>query len=175
MNIRFKLILITGYLLLVSGCAGVTTPTLNPPGVESTVATEPTEVPSGEVVIEAEPKPIMSANRAVVALLDRADADNRAGKQEAAGASLERALRIEPRNPWLWHELALVRISEGKYAQAITLAKKSNSFAARQPRLLSENWQAIGQAKVALGDTAGAEQAFKFSSEFAIQIGSTKQ
>lgn len=111
----------------------------------------------------------MSGNRAVIALLDRADMDSKAGKGDSAGASLERALRIEPRNPWLWHELAQVRLSQGQYAQAITLAKKSNSFGGRQPRLQSENWRVIGQARVAQGDTAGAEQALKLSSDLAQQ------
>lgn len=126
--------------------------------------------PEGEaVVVEPEPKLLMSGNRAVIALLDRAQLDNSAGKREAAGASLERALRIEPRNPWLWLELAQVRLAQGQYAQAITLARKSLSFAAHQPRLQSENWQVIGQARVAQGDKAGAEQAFRLAAELAQQ------
>jgi len=116
------------------------------------------------------PRPAMSGNRAVIALLDRAGMDNKAGKRDAAGASLERALRIEPRNPWLWLELAQVRLAQGQYAQAITLAHKSNSFAGRLPRLQSESWQLIGQARVAQGDSNGAEQAFKMASEFKLQV-----
>ena len=111
----------------------------------------------------------MSGNRAVIALLDRAQTDTESGQHEAAGASLERALRIEPRNPWLWLELAQVRLAQGQYAQAITLARKSNSFAGRQPRVQSENWQVIGNAHVAQGDSAGAEQAFKLATELAQQ------
>lgn len=111
----------------------------------------------------------MSGNKAVIALLDRAQTDNESGQREAAGASLERALRIEPRNPWLWLELAQVRLAQGQYAQAITLAGKSNSFAARQYRVQAENWQVIGQARVAQGDSTGAEQAFKLAAEFAQQ------
>lgn len=108
----------------------------------------------------------MSENRAVIALLDRAQADTKSGQHEAAGASLERALRIEPRNPWLWLELAQLRLDQGQYAQAITLAGKSNSFAARQSRVQAENWQVIGKARVAQGDSAGAEQAFKLAEDF---------
>jgi predicted Zn-dependent protease len=111
----------------------------------------------------------MSDNRAVIALLDRAQTDNESGQREAAGASLERALRIEPRNPWLWLELAQVRLVQGQYAQAITLARKSNSFAGRQLRVQAGNWQVIGQARVALGDSAGGEQAFKLAAELAQQ------
>jgi len=112
-----------------------------------------------------EPKPAASNNRAVVALLGQAQASTLAGKHEAAGASLERALRIEPRNPWLWLELAQVRLAEGQYAQAITLARKSNSFAGGQHAVQSGNWEVIGKALVALGDSTGAEQAFRLSAE----------
>jgi len=125
-------------------------------------------------VVEPEPKPVMSGNKAIVALLDRAELDSKAGKREAAGALLERALRIEPRNPWLWLQLAQVRLAQGQYAQAITLARKSNSFGGRQPRLQAENWQVIGQARVAQGDTAGAEQAFKLAAELAQQAKNLK-
>jgi predicted Zn-dependent protease len=111
----------------------------------------------------------MSDNRAVIALLDRAHTDIDGGQREAAGASLERALRIEPRNPWLWLELAQVRLTQGQYAQAITLARKSNSFAGRQSRVQAESWQVIGKALVAQGESAGAEQAFKQAAGFAQQ------
>ena len=111
----------------------------------------------------------MSDNKAVIALLDRAQTDNDAGQHETAGASLERALRIEPRNPWLWLALAQVRLAQGQYAQAITLAGKSNSFAGHQHRVQAENWQVIGQARVAQGDTAGAGEAFKRAADAAQQ------
>ncbi len=133
-------------------------------------AQQPGEVtPSAPVPLPAVPSSAMSGNRAVIALLDRAQGDSASGQRETAGASLERALRIEPRNPWLWLELAQLRLAQGQYAQAITLAKKSNSFAGKQRRVQAENWQVIGQARVAQGDTAGAEQAFKLATEFAQQ------
>jgi predicted negative regulator of RcsB-dependent stress response len=69
----------------------------------------------------------------------------------------------------LWLELAQVRLAQGQYAQAITLARKSNSFSGHQPRVQAGNWQVIGQARVAQGDSAGAEQAFKLSAELAQQ------
>jgi cytochrome c-type biogenesis protein CcmH/NrfG len=94
--------------------------------------------------------------------------DGRAGIERQA-LSLERALRIEPRNAWLWLELAQLRLAQGQYAQAITLAGKSNSFAGHQPRVQAANWQVIGQARVAQGDSSGAEQAFKLAADFAQQ------
>jgi tetratricopeptide (TPR) repeat protein len=136
--------------LWLTGCVSVTTP---PVIVE---APPPKPKPP---VIEAPPK-AKSANPAVLALLDDAQTNTAASQPEAAGAVLERALRIEPRNPWLWLELAKTRLAEGQYQQAIMLAKKSNSFAGRQPRIQSENWHVIGQALEAQGDTPGAEEAY---------------
>jgi len=163
MKNRFAWLFVLAWLLLLAGCAGIATQPTTP-----TILSE-TEQPEKGAIIAPVPKAIMSDNRAVIALLDRAQTDNESGQREAAGASLERALRIEPRNPWLWLELARVRLDQGLYAQAITLARKSNSFAGHQSRVQSENWQVIGNARVAQGDTAGAEQAFKLAAELAQQ------
>jgi cytochrome c-type biogenesis protein CcmH/NrfG len=102
----------------------------------------------------------LSQNAAVLALLDQAQAQRSAGRMEAAGASLERALRIEPRNPVLWQELARVRLDQGQYRQAENLALKSNVLAGDDKRLRSENWWIIGQARSLLGDVQGAQAAF---------------
>lgn len=162
MKNRFAWLFVPAWLLLLAGCAGVATQQTTPtPSVE--------QQPGEGAIISPVPKAAMSDNKAVLALLDRAQTDSESGQREAAGASLERALRIEPRNPWLWLELARVRLVQGQYAQAITLARKSNSFAGRQNRVQAENWQVIGNARVAQGDSAGAEQAFKLSAELAQQ------
>ncbi len=154
--------------LLLAGCASVPTP---PPAAQPSVQLPIPEVvppipqPPSEGIIVAppapEPKPVMSENHAVIALLDLAQRDNESGRSEAAGASLERALRIEPRNPWLWHELGQLRLTQGHYAQAISFAQKSTTFAGRERRLQALNWRLIGNARVAQGDSAKAEQAFK--------------
>jgi predicted Zn-dependent protease len=168
-------------LLLLAGCASVATqPSANPAVPETIPQGEipqgaiPQEglpsPPAGAIVIEPVPKTDMSGNKAVIALLDREQLDNKAGNREAAGASLERALRIEPRNAWLWLELAQVRLAQGQYAQAITLSRKSISFAGHEHRLQALNWQVIGNARVAQGDSAGAEQAFKTAADFAQSV-----
>ncbi len=129
--------------------------------------TAPGAIAPGEgAIVEPVPKQAISGNPAVIALLDRAQLDAAAGHREAAGAALERGLRIEPRNAWLWHELAQLRLAQGQYAQAIALAQKSISFAARERRLLALDWRVIGNARVAQGDSAGAEQAFKLATGF---------
>ncbi|MCA1852611.1 MAG: tetratricopeptide repeat protein [Beggiatoa sp.] len=72
---------------------------------------------------------------------------------------LERAIRIEPRNPWLWHRLAVLRLQEGQHALAIELAKRSNVLARGNRRLLAGNWLVIGKARAALRDVEGAARA----------------
>lgn len=83
-----------------------------------------------------------------------------AGQMDQASASLERALRIEPRNPVLWQELARIRISQERYPQAESLAAKSNALAGGNRRLRKENWRIIGEARIGRGDQQGAQAAF---------------
>jgi predicted Zn-dependent protease len=98
---------------------------------------------------------------AVARLMDGASADAAAGRLANAAAALERALRIEPRNPRLWQELARVRLKQGDYAQAESVAARSNSWAGGDNRLRAENWRLIAQAREARGDTAGAQAALE--------------
>lgn len=162
---RYGLIFISA--LLLGGCASAPT---QPPATSTlpdTVPQEPLPPLTGEgVIVVPEPEPVKSGNPAVVALLDRARMDSGGGNRGGAGASLERGLRIEPRNAWLWHELAQLRLAEGQYAQAISLARKSISFAGGDRRLQAVNWRVIGNARVAQGDSAGAEQALRLAAEF---------
>jgi predicted Zn-dependent protease len=159
---RYALIFVSAALL--AGCAAVTPPTTPSTGVAPVQPPGPAAVP-----VKPVPNSSMSGNKAVIALLDQAQTDNGAGHRASADSALERALRIEPRNPWLWHQLAQLRLDQGQYAQAITLARKSNSFAGNQNGVLAANWQVIGQARVALGDSAGADDAFKRAADFAQQ------
>lgn len=160
---RTGLLFISALLLLLAGCASVA------PLQPVTGAAPSQEVITGQpaegIVAEPVPKPVMSNNKAVIALLDRARLNSGAGQREAAGASLERALRIEPRNAWLWQELAQLRLTQGQYAQAVSLAHKSISFAGRERQLQALNWRVIGNARVAQGNPAAAEQAFKVAAE----------
>jgi cytochrome c-type biogenesis protein CcmH/NrfG len=79
-----------------------------------------------------------------VQVLQRRAADQRAsGQLVAAAGSLERALRIEPRNPVLWNQLAHVRVEQKQYHLASGLAAKSNAFAASEDLALRQDNQAI--------------------------------
>jgi tetratricopeptide (TPR) repeat protein len=111
----------------------------------------------------APPEP--SSNTAVQALRNKAHGEAAAGRMDGAGANLERALRIEPRNPVLWQELARVRLDQGQYRQAENLAAKSNALAGGNRYLQAENWRIIGEARNRRGDLDGARAAFKKAEE----------
>lgn len=62
---------------------------------------------------------------------------------------LERAIRIEPRNGALWHELARVRFEQGDYEQAQQLATRSNALIDGGSALKARNDELIEAAREA--------------------------
>jgi Tfp pilus assembly protein PilF len=89
----------------------------------------------------------------------RAASQRRAGDLAAARASLERALRIEPRNPHLWNRLAHLSLLQRAFARAEQFAAKANVLAQGDPALRADDWAVIAQARRAQGDLAGARAA----------------
>ena len=100
-------------------------------------------------------------NAAVLALLASAREAQEAGQFGRAASALERALKVEPRNPRLWHRLALIRFHQGRHAEAAALALRSRSLAGGDPDLDSRNWRLTAAARHALGDEEGAREALR--------------
>lgn len=100
-------------------------------------------------------------NSAVVALLESAREAGEARQYGRAAAALERALKVEPRNPWLWHRLAAIRYRQNRHAEAETLALRSMSFGRADRELDSRNWRIIAAARRGRGDEAGAREALQ--------------
>src|SRR2546429_4770606 len=122
-------------LLLLAACTSAPVPESIPAPVEQAPAPQP----------QAQPQ----ENTAIAGLMESARADAAAGRLPNAAASLERALRIEPRNPRLWQELARVRLQQGDFAQAESTAARSNSWAGNDSALRAENQRIIEQARAA--------------------------
>lgn len=85
--------------------------------------------------------------RAVVTLLAKVEQHEKQTQWERAAALLERALRIEPRNAYLWHRLANVRLQQGRYGMAESLAEKSNALAKDDETLMRRNAELIETAR----------------------------
>ena len=122
-------------LLLAAGCAVVREPATSLP---------PTDAPE---IPGVPPPPVRSESLAIAGLIDSARADQSAGRLANAAASLERALRIEPKNPRLWHELARVRLRQGDYQQAESTALRSNSWAGDDREIRAANQRLIDEAR----------------------------
>ena len=116
---------------------------------------------AGDAVPESESTltRLAALNPAIIDLLNAANEHSAAGRQDEAAAALERALKIEPADPGLWHRLARVRFDQGKPDLAEALAAKSNSLAAGDENLQAQNWRLIAKVRRKLGDAAGADDA----------------
>lgn len=95
----------------------------------------------------------------VISLVKAARASLKKGRTDEAGASLERALRIEPRNAWVYQALSQLHIVTQQAEQAESEARKSNSLGKRNPYLEVENWRLIAEARKLRGDVAGTADA----------------
>lgn len=137
---------------VVSGCSSIA-PGERGEGAELRGIAAPVEDASSTA------RPGADASQAVVALLDQAEQQQSGGNPEQSAATLERALRIEPRNPWLWYRLAEVRLDMGMLHRAEQLALKSTSLAVGNPRLAKKSWLLIAQARERMGDSEGAGKA----------------
>lgn len=102
----------------------------------------------------------------VVALLDVADKQAAAGNTVSARRTLERALRIEPRNAHLWNKLAHIYQQEKQYSKAANTAAKSNSLAGSNHTLKHDNWKLIASARRKSGDPAGARAADRMADKY---------
>jgi len=139
-------------LLLAAACT--TTTTLPEPQQQSGFEIE-TMAEQGEAQI----RPDNSTSQTVLALLDRAQSAAQSGQLHTAESQLERALRIEPRNPVLWHYMAKLRLHQNRLSEAAGLAAKSNTLAGQNRALRADNWRIIAHARQQQGDEAGAYQA----------------
>ena len=97
---------------------------------------------------------------AAASLLHDAEQALRSGDARKAEGYLERAIRIEPQNPLLWHVLAQSKFEQDQYPQTIQMSLKSNSCLPDRATEQS-NWRLMEKAYRALGDAQKAENAHK--------------
>jgi len=125
------------------------------------------ELPVGEeqkskssVVINNEPafirKPLSAAS---IALITDADNHTRAGDLDSAVATIERALRIDSRNPTLTYKLAQLRLKQSKPRLAEDLAKKAALLSASDTTLKKQSWLLISEARKQQKNYYGAKEA----------------
>lgn len=165
-------ILLLVVLVTVAGCqtmhgnhqeaGGQLPPTSVPlPPVNSGGQPEPVQPPA--VVPQAQTNYPQTAadisGPAVTSLMRKAQAQRATGDFPQAAATLGRALRIEPRNYFVWSALASTYLDQKNYGQAENVAMKSNSLARGNIYVDIQNWGIIRDARAAAGNVNGAAAA----------------
>jgi tetratricopeptide (TPR) repeat protein len=103
---------------------------------------------------------------ATVALLNTANYQTSNGSLRAAQSSLERALRISPKDPEVYQSLGEVHRRLGEYVQAEQMTLKGIALASGQSSKLRRLWSALAKIRSESGDAAGANIAFKKSQSY---------
>jgi tetratricopeptide (TPR) repeat protein len=100
-------------------------------------------------------------NPAVKELLADASSAESTGDYGHAATLLERALRIQPRDPEILQNLAEVQMQMEDYEQALNFATRSYDMGPRVGEICSRNWRTISVSREHLGDHTGSVEAEK--------------
>lgn len=96
---------------------------------------------------------------AIVALLGEAEQKRAKKDWDGAVGVLERALRIDARNPTLTYQLAQLRLTQAKPQLAEELAGKAALLAGSDLDLKRKSWLLIAESRRLQGNLAGANEA----------------
>ncbi|WP_347986790.1 tetratricopeptide repeat protein [Methylomonas sp. AM2-LC] len=124
----------------------VVPPVINPQlNALPNLVTPPTSSPT-PVVLEDASMPAGSSP-AIVALVTDADRIRNSGDLDGAVVGMERALRIDPRNPTLTYKLAQLRLKQSKPQLAEELAGKAALLSGSNLDLKRKSWLLIADAR----------------------------
>ncbi len=137
----YQKILIAICVMALSGCSGIWGTRKHPAQVDD-IGTV-----SKSHRVESSNKETVRGSKAVIKLMNKAKDQSKSGDNIGAAATIERALRIEPKNPALWHNLALVKYKHGDCRSAVNMAKKSNSYSPKGHILIEKNSQIISECR----------------------------
>lgn len=150
--------------------------TTDPFGIEQPAGTPKTESPTepAEIVKPvAPPEPetpkepealepletFAPQSPAVGSLVMAANENSQGGNLDSAVASIERAIRIEPRNATLYYKLAVLRLKQSKPRLAEDIARKAALLAVNDNTLKKHSWLLIANARELQNNFAGAKKA----------------
>ncbi|TKB26876.1 hypothetical protein FCL47_06745 [Desulfopila sp. IMCC35006] len=140
--------------LLFQGCA-VYTPKQPvyyppPPPQKETKQPVPQPIPVPEPVPVPEAAPSRETSQQISPIAAnfsrQANEQIRQGRSDLAAATLERGLRIAPKEAVLWSQLAEIKLQQQQYLQARSLAAKSNSLAGSNTTIIDKNHWIITEA-----------------------------
>jgi len=147
---ELRLVLIALSALALAACAWQ-------PPVDDRAAAERVRAPAAEQSRGLQVYPLQ--NPAVAELTEAADQAERDGDLARAASLLERALRIEARDPKVLQHLAEIRLAQGNWEQAESQASRSFDLGPRVGELCQRNWRTIALARERLDRFEGAYRA----------------
>jgi len=133
---RFLLIVL---LLTITGCA-----TQAPAPVDERIADEQVRAPAAAQTRGLQVFALR--NPAVTDLSEAARQAESSGDLNRAAMLLERALRIEARDPELLQQMAELRLDQGRWEQAESHARRSFDVGPRVGELCQRNWRTVAVA-----------------------------
>lgn len=139
-------------LLILVACA-----TQAPAPVDERIASEQVRAPAAAETRGLQVYPLR--NPAVADLSEAALRAEQNGDLSRAAMLLERALRIEPRDPELLQQMAEVRLDQGHWEQAESHARRAFDVGPRVGELCQRNWRTIALARERQGQTAAGAEA----------------
>ena len=140
--------------LLLSACAGYSPA---PAPVEDEEVESRVREPASQESEGVQVFPLQ--NPAVKELLADAGNAETEGDYNQAMVLLERALRIQPRDPEILQQMAEVQLQRKDYEQALNFAVRSYDIGPRVGEICNRNWRTISVAREHLGDRNGSVQA----------------
>lgn len=138
--------------LALAACATAPFPAAEQEEVETRVRQPAQQDSAGVQVFPLE-------NPAVAELMADASAAESKGQYEQASMLLERALRIQPRNPEVLQNMAEINLQMKDYEQALHFAVRSYDLGPRVGEICSRNWRTISVSREYLGDYGGSREA----------------
>lgn len=148
---------VAAVVLVISGCAGHSAAPVEEREVESRVRVPASQESAGVQVFPLQ-------NPAVKELLADAGHAETSGDYTQAAVLLERALRIQPRNPEILQQMAEVQLQKQDYEQALNFSVRSYDIGPRVGEICNRNWRTISVAREHLGDRRGSAEAEKRAS-----------
>jgi tetratricopeptide (TPR) repeat protein len=129
------------------------------PALPADLSQPPPFTPEPEPGLSRRSVPVPQEGKTAGTLLASARQSMQSGQFNQAEMTLERALRVEPRNARLWHEMAQIKFGKKEYQQTVQFCIKSNSLAGKDYELIQKNWQLMEMAYLEMGDPEKARQA----------------
>jgi tetratricopeptide (TPR) repeat protein len=146
-------------LAMIITAAGILTAcaTQAPAPVEDRNVTEQVRAPAAEESRGLQVYPLR--NPAVTELNEAAARAENDGDLERAAMLLERALRIEPRDPELLQNMAEIKLGQSDWEQAESYASRSFDVGPRVGELCQRNWRTLALARERMGQHEIAHEA----------------